>query len=113
MRPFNIPENVFAAALDPRVPLTIATLYAVSAKALNKYNRSRNKQPWSISKTRPFRIFVVLHNVFLAVYSAWTFWGMLGGMRRSIVSPTGPGGLAATADSFCRLHGPAGLGPLV
>ncbi|GJN68745.1 hypothetical protein PLIIFM63780_001069 [Purpureocillium lilacinum] len=110
MRPFNIPENVFAAALDPRVPLTIATLYAVSAKALNKYNRSRNKQPWSISKTRPFRIFVVLHNVFLAVYSAWTFWGMLGGMRRSIVSPTGPGGLAATADSFCRLHGPAGLG---
>ncbi|KAJ6446331.1 GNS1/SUR4 membrane protein [Purpureocillium lavendulum] len=110
LRPFNIPENVFAAALDPRVPLTIATLYAVSAKALNKYNRSRNKQPWSISKTRPFRIFVILHNVFLAVYSAWTFWGMLGGMRRSIVSPTGPGGLAATADSFCRLHGPAGLG---
>ncbi|UNI14432.1 Very-long-chain 3-oxoacyl-CoA synthase [Purpureocillium takamizusanense] len=110
MRPFNIPDKVFAAALDPRVPLTIAALYAVSAKALNKYNRSRNKQPWSISKTRPFRAFVVLHNVFLAVYSAWTFWGMLGGMRRSIVSPTGPGGLAATADSFCRLHGPAGLG---
>ncbi|KND94965.1 Elongation of fatty acids protein A [Tolypocladium ophioglossoides CBS 100239] len=110
MRPFNIPGNIFAAALDPRVPLTIATLYAVSAKALNKYNRSRNKQPWAISQTRPFAVFVVLHNVFLAVYSAWTFWGMLGGMRRSIVNPMGPGGPAATADSFCRLHGPAGLG---
>ncbi|POR34864.1 Elongation of fatty acids protein [Tolypocladium paradoxum] len=110
MRPFNIPHNIFAAALDPMVPLTIATLYALSAKALNKYNRSRNKRPWAISKTRPFAVFVVLHNVFLAVYSAWTFWGMLGGMRRSIVSPRGPGGLAATADSFCRLHGPAGLG---
>lgn len=110
MRPFNIPDNIFAAALDPRVPLTIATLYAVSAKVLNKYNRSQNKRPWAISKTRPFALFVVLHNIFLAVYSAWTFWGMLGGMRRSIVNPMGPGGLAATADSFCRLHGPAGLG---
>ncbi|PNY28050.1 Elongation of fatty acids protein [Tolypocladium capitatum] len=110
LRPFNIPDNVFAAALDPRVPLTLATLYAVSAKALNKCNRSRSQRPWPISRTRPFAVFVVLHNVFLAVYSAWTFWGMLGGMRRGIANPLGPGGLAATADSFCRLHGPAGLG---
>ncbi|ODA82860.1 hypothetical protein RJ55_01369 [Drechmeria coniospora] len=110
MRPFNIPHALFSAALDPKVPLTIAALYAISAKALNKYNRSRNKTPWAVSKTRAFSIFVVLHNVFLALYSAWTFWGMLGGMRRSIVSPGGPGGLAATVDSFCRIHGPPGLG---
>lgn len=110
MHPFNIPDYIFTVALDAKVPLILAAAYAVTAKALNKYNASRNKQPWGISKTRPFAAFVVFHNIFLAVYSAWTFWGMLGGMRRSIANPFGPGGIAATADSFCRLHGGSGLG---
>lgn len=110
MHPFDIPQAVFEAALDARVPLTVATVYAVTVKALNRYNRSRGKQPWAISRTRPFAAFVVLHNIFLAVYSAWTFWGMLGGMRRSIVTPWGPWGPVATVDSFCRLHGRGGLG---
>ncbi|ESU13055.1 hypothetical protein FGSG_06896 [Fusarium graminearum PH-1] len=110
MRPFNIPEQWFTAALDAKVPLTIAILYAVTVKSLNIYNKSNGKKPWAISKTRPFFAFVVLHNIFLCVYSAWTFWGMLSGMRRSIQNPTGPQGLAGTADSFCRLHGASGLG---
>lgn len=110
MRPFNIPDNLFVAALEPIVPLTIATTYAVTVKLINKYNKSRNKKPWAISKTKPFAVFVVLHNIFLAVYSAWTFWGMLGVMRRSISSPMGPMGWAGTADSFCRVHGAPGLG---
>ncbi|KAH6606658.1 hypothetical protein Trco_005811 [Trichoderma cornu-damae] len=110
LRPFNIPDGLYVSALDARVPLTIAAAYAVTAKLLNKYNKARGRKPWGISKTRPFFAFVVLHNVFLAVYSAWTFWGMVGVMRRSFVSPLGPGGVAATADGFCRLHGPRGLG---
>ena len=111
MRPFNIPESIYTAAMDPRVPLTIAVLYAVAAKSLNAYNASRNKKPWAMSKTRWFFVFVVLHNIFLAVYSAWTFWGMVGVMRRSIVSPFAPGSsLATTVDSMCRIHGPPGLG---
>ncbi|KAG5979552.1 hypothetical protein E4U55_005034 [Claviceps digitariae] len=110
MRPFNIPDFIYQAALDPRVPLTIAALYAVTAKALNKFNASRNKKPWAMSKTKPFFAFVVLHNVFLAVYSAWTFWGMLSTMRRSIASPFGPAGIVAFADSLCRMHGPSGPG---
>ncbi|KAM0251125.1 hypothetical protein ACHAQJ_008331 [Trichoderma viride] len=110
LRPFNIPDNLYVSALDARVPLTIAAVYAITAKLLNKYNKARNKKAWSISKTRPFFVFVVLHNVFLAVYSAWTFWGMVGVMQRSFASPFGPGGVAATADGFCRLHGPRGLG---
>lgn len=110
LRPFNIPGHIYTAALDAKVPLTIATLYAVTVKSLNIYNKSHGKKPWAISKTGPFHVFVVLHNVFLAVYSAWTFWGMLGGMRRSILNPMGPQGLAGTADSFCRLHGSQGLG---
>ncbi|EHK40792.1 uncharacterized protein TrAtP1_004143 [Trichoderma atroviride] len=110
LRPFNIPDHLYGAALDARVPLTIAAVYAISAKLLNKYNKARNKKPWGISKTRPFFAFVVLHNILLAVYSAWTFWGMVGVMQRSINHPFGPGGVAATAESFCRLHGPRGLG---
>ncbi|KAH6694115.1 GNS1/SUR4 family-domain-containing protein [Plectosphaerella plurivora] len=107
---FAIPDHIWAAALDPKVPLTIAITYAVTVKLLNRYNTANNKKPWAIAKTAPFRAFVILHNVFLAVYSAWTFWGMLGGMRRAVVSPFGPHGLAATADSLCQLNGPAGYG---
>lgn len=107
---FEIPDNVWAAAMEPMVPITIATVYAVTVKLLNRYNTSNGKKPWAIAKTRPFNAFVILHNVFLAVYSAWTFWGMLGGMRRAVVSPFGPHGLAATADSLCQLNGPAGFG---
>ncbi|TDZ37163.1 Elongation of fatty acids protein sre1 [Colletotrichum spinosum] len=108
--PFEIPDQIFTAALDPKVPITIAAVYAVTIKLLNKYNQSNGRKPWAISQTKPFFAFVVLHNVFLAVYSAWTFWGMLGGMRRSVVSPFGPDGLAATADSFCQLNGNGGFG---
>lgn len=119
--PIAIPDNIYRAALDARVPLTIAAVYAVTAKALNVYNRSTGRRPWAISKTRGFFVFVVLHNVFLAVYSAWTFYGMLSILRRSFVSPfatvvdssTGSistGGWAGTVDGYCRLNGAPGLG---
>ena len=110
MRPFNIPETWFTAALDARVPISIAVLYAVTVKLLNRYNLANGKKAWAISKTRPFFAFVVFHNIFLAVYSAWTFWGMLGGMRSTFVSPFSSAGPAGTADYLCRLQGPPGLG---
>ncbi|ORY69711.1 GNS1/SUR4 family-domain-containing protein [Pseudomassariella vexata] len=106
----TIPDGLYQSALDAKVPITIAFLYAVSAKLLNSYNQSTGKKPWAISKTRAFRLFVVLHNVFLAVYSAWTFWGMFVALRSSIVSPSGPNGLAGTVDSFCKFHGTGGIG---
>ncbi|KAI1464681.1 GNS1/SUR4 family-domain-containing protein [Daldinia caldariorum] len=107
--PFRIPENLYVNALDPKVPITIAAVYAVTAKALNAYNKSTCKKPWAISKTKAFRFFVILHNVFLAVYSAWTWLGMLNTFRNSIVSPAGPNGWAGTVDSICKIHGTAGL----
>ncbi|KAK3368128.1 fatty acid elongase-like protein [Podospora didyma] len=111
--PFDIPESWYHAVLDPKVPITIAALYAVSAKLLNIYNTSTGKKPWAISKTRPFFWFVVLHNVFLAVYSAWTFYGMFGALSRSMVSPLGPHGMAGFVDSVCRVNGAGGLGNAV
>ncbi|KAI3337092.1 hypothetical protein HD806DRAFT_475648 [Xylariaceae sp. AK1471] len=106
---FTIPDNWYTAALDPKVPITIAVVYAVTAKALNAYNRSTGKKPWAISKTKAFHAFVILHNIFLAVYSAWTWIGMLRALQNTIASPTGPDGWAATVDSLCKMHGPAGL----
>lgn len=108
--PFDIPESAYQAWLKPAVPITIATVYAVTVKLLNAYNRSTDKRPWVISKTRPFKAFVILHNVFLAVYSAWTCWGMYGALSRTMVSPLGPTGIAGTVDSMCRMSGPAGYG---
>ncbi|KAH8878878.1 hypothetical protein GQ53DRAFT_57863 [Thozetella sp. PMI_491] len=110
---FTFSERIYQAALEPAVPITIAALYAVTAKALNVYNTSTGKRPWAISKTTGFRLFVIAHNVFLAVYSAWTWWGMLGALRRSMVSPFGKMGLAGFVDSVCSVQGPAGLGNAV
>lgn len=106
---FTIPDNWYVAALDPKVPITIAAVYAVTAKALNVYNKSTGKKPWGISQTKAFHVFVILHNIFLAVYSAWTWYGMLRGLQSTIVSPNGPDGWAATIDSFCKINGPAGI----
>lgn len=111
--PVLIPDHIYQAVLDPKVPVTIAALYAVTAKLLNWYNTSNSKKPWAISKTRLFHVFIVVHNIFLAVYSAWTFYGMVGVMRRSVVNPWGPEGLNGFVDSMTRLHGPAGLGNAV
>ncbi|KAL2260978.1 hypothetical protein VTK26DRAFT_4841 [Humicola hyalothermophila] len=108
--PIHIPDHVYRAALDPKVPITIAAVYAVTAKALNRYNKSTGKQPWAISKTLAFRWFVIFHNVFLAVYSAWTWWGMFNTMRRTLVSPFGPHGVAGLLDSVCLINGPGGIG---
>ncbi|KAI1633764.1 GNS1/SUR4 family-domain-containing protein [Biscogniauxia mediterranea] len=108
--PFKIPDNLYVAALDPKVPITIAAVYAVTAKALNVYNKSTGKKPWAISQTRAFHLFVVLHNVFLALYSAWTWLGMLRALQNTLVSPHGPDGWAGTVDSLCQFHGPVGLG---
>ena len=108
--PIDIPDHIYRAVLDPKVPITIAAVYAVTAKVLNAYNKSTGKKPWAISKTLPFRLFVIAHNIFLAVYSAWTWWGMFNAMRRTLVSPFGPQGIAGTIDSICMINGPGGMG---
>ena len=108
--PFTIPHDLYQAALDVKVPITIACAYAVTAKLLNLYNQSNGKKPWAISKTRPFFAFVLLHNILLALYSGWTFLGMLHTLGSSLVSPSGPNGLAGTLDSLCRMTGSGGFG---
>ena len=111
--PFTIPEEVYTKWLDIKIPLYVAVVYTIVVKSLNKYNRSRGGKPWAISKTRTFFWLVVLHNVFLAVYSAWTFVGIIAaGFGRSFVAPWkwSEGGLMATIDSMCKIQGSKGYG---
>ncbi|PQE16075.1 gns1 sur4 family protein [Rutstroemia sp. NJR-2017a WRK4] len=107
--PFSIDPAWYNAVLDARVPITIALVYAVTVTTVNRYNRKAGNKPWPISKTKPFFAFVVAHNILLAVYSAWTFVGMFGALRRTVQHPSGPAGLAGTVDSLCKIHGVSGL----
>jgi hypothetical protein len=111
--PSFVSPELYQAALDIKVPITIACVYAAVVISLNAYNRSNGNKAWSISKTKTFFAFVVLHNVLLAVYSGWTFIGMLKALATIFANPLGPSGLAGTVDSLCKIQGPAGLGNAV
>ena len=108
--PFSIPPSLYNRALDVKVPITIACIYAVTVTALNAHNRSAGNKPWPVSKTRAFFWFVIAHNVFLAVYSAWTFVGMLSALRGTLQNPIGSAGIVGMVDSLCKMHGVEGLG---
>ncbi|EEQ28548.1 conserved hypothetical protein [Microsporum canis CBS 113480] len=98
-RPFNVPPALYSRLLDARVPLAIAGSYALVVCLLNRLNRNSGYRPWSISKTRPFKAFVVLHNVFLALYSLWTFLGMVRAFRLSWPDPSVASASASAAGS--------------
>ncbi|KAL5049646.1 hypothetical protein BDW71DRAFT_175173 [Aspergillus fruticulosus] len=108
-QPFNIPPGLYNQLLDVRVPITIASVYAVTVVIINRINKSRGYKPYGFSQTRAFKLFVILHNVFLAVYSAWTFAGMVRAFRHTL--PTWvENGLVGVVDALCKCNGPRGYG---
>jgi hypothetical protein len=109
LAPPSIPVEIYQAALDIRVPITIAIIYASVVTLLNKYNRSNGFKAWPVSKSSAFFVFVVIHNVLLAVYSGWTFVGMLRALVKTFANPFKTPGLSGTIDSLCKIHGTAGL----
>lgn len=108
--PFTIPTNVYNAALKAQVPITIAITYAATAILLNRYNARQGNKPWPISRTKGFYQFVIAHNVFLALYSAWTCLGMFNALRTALPSFREDNTLVKTVDAFCKMQGPRGLG---
>ncbi|KAL1985819.1 hypothetical protein VTN96DRAFT_7311 [Rasamsonia emersonii] len=109
-QPFPIPPELYLKLLDVRVPVTIASVYATTVIILNRVNKRRGYKPWAFSRTRLFKAFVILHNVFLAVYSAWTFAGMVRTFRNSMPSRDDPNRIVAVTDALCKILGPRGLG---
>ena len=108
--PFKIPTNLYNAALEPVVPVTIAIVYVTFVWFLNGVNKRRKYQPWAISKTSLLKSLVILHNTFLALYSLWTFIGMSNALNNSLYWPWEPFGFAGTVDSLCKVNGPRGVG---
>ncbi|KAL8696921.1 MAG: hypothetical protein Q9201_007412 [Fulgogasparrea decipioides] len=109
-RPFNISEETYNNALNASIPITIALIYAAIARYLNRVNRQRDNKPWGFSNTSVFYLFVLLHNLFLAAYSAWTFLGMANAIRHTWPTGEGEYKLPRAADALCKLHGPRGYG---
>ncbi|KAK8152982.1 GNS1/SUR4 family-domain-containing protein [Phyllosticta citrichinensis] len=112
--PFAIDADIYNKALSPAVPITIASIYAVTVTALNAYNRSRGNKPWPISKSKAFYAFVLAHNIFLALYSAVTNVAMFGALLRitpGFKSATSfQSGVVENVDAYCKMNGPRGLG---
>jgi hypothetical protein len=108
--PFSIPTEWYNALLSPYVPITIAIIYATTVTFLNSVNARRKWKPWAISRTSLFQLFVILHNVILAVYSAWTFFGMLNALRLSLPNWQNEHGAPGVVDALCKIQGPRGMG---
>ncbi|RVX68202.1 hypothetical protein B0A52_08711 [Exophiala mesophila] len=111
--PFTLPADLYNALLSPIVPATIALVYVSIVSVLNSVNANRKYKPWAISRTSIFKLFVMLHNTLLAVYSAWTFVGMYNGLRLSLPSWRTTTSLSETVDVLCKLHGPRGHGSAI
>lgn len=109
-RPFGIDAGIYNGALHVAVPISVALLYATTVTVLNRVNNRRKHQPWAISKSLPFYLLVLAHNIALAVFSAWTCLGMLNAFTQSWPGWDGEHGLASAVDSLCKIHGPRGLG---
>ncbi|PGH21469.1 hypothetical protein AJ80_03260 [Polytolypa hystricis UAMH7299] len=109
-QPFNIPLSLYNKLLEVHIPITIAVVYATTVIILNRVNKKRGYKPWAISKTLPFKLFVILHNVFLAVYSAWTFVGMINAFRESWPARSDNYYAVNLVDALCKVNGPRGLG---
>lgn len=99
---------VFDASMKVSTPLTIAIVYfslvhfinpivlrrqirqaKILEKDADKMTEKELKRlkpaPYKIAKYPLFKLFVLLHNVFLCAYSMWTFFGMLSSFGRYIL----------------------------
>ncbi|KAF3317927.1 hypothetical protein TWF173_009748 [Orbilia oligospora] len=100
--PHAIPGDIYTQLLDVRVPITIATVYAITVHYLNSVaSKTTPPTPYSFAKTAAFKWFVILHNAFLAVYSGWTFVGITSTLQRTISWDNGFGGFV---HGLCKIH---------
>lgn len=77
---------------------------------MNSVNANRKYKPWAFSRTRFFKLLVILHNIVLAAYSAWTFVGMVNTLHLCLPAWNEQPTVAGTVDALCKLHGPRGIG---
>lgn len=104
----SVMTAVFDASMKVSTPLTIAFVYfslvhfinaivlkrqikqaQIPEKTIEKLTPKEQKRlkpaPYAIAKSPLFKLFVLLHNLFLCLYSVWTFFGMLSSFGRYIL----------------------------
>ena len=108
--PFNIRPDVYHSMLHIWWPTATTLVYASTVHYVNRVNKRREFKPWRFSRTNAFFFLVIVHNTLLALYSGWTFTGMVRAVLRSWPGWYGDHGLAGAADALCKLHGPRGAG---
>jgi len=109
--PFYISPSLFTKLLDKRIPLTIAIVYAVSVHILNSYaSKTKPPTPYAFAKTRAFHYFVIAHNLFLAIYSGWTFVGIVTTLSRTIPAISSDEGFVGTVHGLCKIREDNGSG---
>lgn len=86
---------VFDASMRVTTPLTIAIVYFSAVHYVNPLVAARQARrtekgqklraaPCRVASRPWFKLLVLLHNVFLCVYSVWTFVGMLSTFSRTV-----------------------------
>ncbi|KAJ5157405.1 uncharacterized protein N7482_008505 [Penicillium canariense] len=76
-RPVIIDPAIFHISHDLPTVLTFTAIYIAAVIFLNQYNASRQHRPWAFSKKPMFKVLVLAHNTLIALFSAWTFCGLL------------------------------------
>jgi fatty-acid desaturase len=113
LTPINIDPVTYNKVLSVWYPIIAASLYIIVVAFWSQANQKRGHKPWAFSRTRIFYIMVLLHNILLAIYSAWTFVGMTSAIVRSWPGLRSADGLPGVVDALCKINGPRGLGNAV
>ncbi|GAA6039523.1 hypothetical protein JCM8097_008366 [Rhodosporidiobolus ruineniae] len=96
-RPEGIPfPSAYDAFMNPVTPFLFGLIYFITAKTLSHYQNGKNRiqgKGWDVA--------VVAHNLFLAVYSAWTFLGTAPQIFGAFWRGFSADGLAGLAHAFC------------
>lgn len=100
----SIVAQWFDVFMDVRVPVAIALGYATLVHAAN-LARKTNRKPLAICNTRFFKWFVLLHNIGLCVYSAWTCVGMSAAIYRTVFEVTKVGANGQRDNMEQYVHG--------
>ncbi|KAJ5532793.1 hypothetical protein N7494_009345 [Penicillium frequentans] len=110
LHPIEIPSSVFRYLADVKAPITIASIYMMTVVLLNNLNQTRGSRPWTFATTAPFNLLVILHNIFLAVFSAWTLAGLCVVLWNCWPSMSDPNFVARVANTICQITPTGKLG---
>ncbi|KAJ1709614.1 ELO family [Aspergillus flavus] len=99
---FGISPAIYGITLHPEFSLIATFLYTTVVLLLNGINRRRHGKPWAINHSRWFRHAVIVHDVLLALYSAWMFFKVVRTFRNAWPKRHDAFYTVLVADLFCR-----------